>query len=314
MLTGFGSLETAQESIRTGVQGYLTKPVDCDRLYSVVEESIRCKAKERVDSARCHKLEEELKLDKQKLDSMKDELTTLITHELRTPVAVISESFSLLKDATAGVPSDGIEAFSEKEKKRLFEFLERGHRRLVTVIEDISYFIDLKNRVASVRKSEVILNDFLEGCFAAFERLLSDTRATLKKRFYAPRLSVLIDKEKFLDCLARIIYNAAHNNPDGVEIALKLSCVDKTEEGGKALSYARVEICDDGKGIEEEKLKHLFDPFTVGNIHQHDKGIGLGLAICKEVIGLHDGNIRVENKQGGGLAVAIEIPLAKEQS
>jgi len=309
LLTGYGSLESAQEAIKTGVQGYLTKPVDFDKLHAEVEHGLAQIAESRLDAQRYRKLAEELKNDKNRLDSMKEELTTLISHELRTPVAVISESFSLLKDAVVVPDSEKIRTFTDADKQRLFEFLERGHRRLITLIENISYYMNLKNKAVTLKHSEVILNDFLDESFQGFERLLSGSNAILKKEFAQERLKASLDKEKFLDVLARIINNAVRHNPEGVEIILKLSTATSPGKDAADSKYAKVEISDNGKGIEKEVLERIYNPFNVGNIKEHGRGTGLGMAICKEVVELHGGKINVANRKEKGAIISIELPL-----
>lgn len=308
LLTGFGSLETAQEAIKTGIQGYLTKPIDLEKLYATVAENLERAAAGKKEASRYRKLEEEIKKDKERLDSMKADLTSLINHELRTPVAVISESLSLLKDAVTPFSEEKVKTFSDIDKQHLFDFLERGHRRLVTVIEDIGYYMNLKNKVTRLNTSEVVLNDFLETSFAGFQRLIAGSNQTIKKEFTDEKLNVEIDKEKFLDMLARIINNAARHNPDGVDIAIRLSAARAAAKDGRETDFAKIEISDNGRGLAEEGLEDIFKPFSVGDLSTHAKGIGVGLAISKEVIDLHRGVISINNQKGAGAVVTIEIP------
>ena len=302
LLTGYGSLATAQEAIKSGIQGYLTKPMDLDKVEETVEHALSQTAVRKFDSEHYHQLEAELRQDRQKLDSMKENLTTLISHELRTPVAVISESFSLLKDALIMPTGEKFKTFSDEDKKRLFEFLEKGRRRLITVIEDISYYMSLKNRAVSLKLREVVLNEFLEDNLTGFSRLISGTKSTLKNEFSRDKIRAEIDKERFLDCLARLVHNASHHNPQGAEIVLKLS---------GSQDSAIIEVRDNGTGFKKELLDNIFDPFSAGFARGHTRGIGLGIAICKEVLELHKGNIYLENQEGMGAVATVKIPRAE---
>jgi len=308
LLTGYGSLASAEEAIITGVQGYLEKPVELEKLKAAVDDSVQKFASRKSDANRYKQLEQQLEIDRQKLDAMRLDLTTLISHELRTPVAVIAESFSLLKDIIAS-PSEGKQGkFSEEDKERLFEFLEHGHRRLVALIEDISYFMNLKNRLTPLQTSEIELNGFLDASFSAFEHLISGSNASLKKELSKDKYLVSIDKEKFLDLLARIINNCMRHNPQAVDITLKSSFEMKSGSGKKEDGFAKIEIIDNGRGIEKELIDMLFHPFTVANMNQHTNGIGLGFAISREIVELHSGRISVANRGQKGVIVTIEVP------
>ena len=143
LLTGYGSLETAQQAIKIGIHEYLTKPVELEKLHKSIEGALQHSAKTKADPEYHHKLAKALEEEKERLDSLQKEIITIINHELRTPLAVISESFNSLKDKL-NIPSDEkIKAMSEQEKQYLVSAFEKGRRRLINVIEDLSYYMDL---------------------------------------------------------------------------------------------------------------------------------------------------------------------------
>lgn len=308
MLTGYGSLDTAQEAIKIGVYDYLTKPVDLEKLSQSLNEGLIKMAEQKKNFEYYLKLKKETEDNKQRLNSMKDELMTLISHELRTPLTVILDAFSLLKE-TMMVPSEEkMQAIKEEDKEFIFKAIEDGHSRLNKIIEEINYYMALKREDIVLNKTKVNLSSFLEENFEGFIHLIANKKAHLKKEFTEKEQLVSIDKEKFLDVLSRLIHNSAYHNPEGVEIVLKLSSIKRKKEESPQENWTKIEVCDNGRGMEAKVLENIFSPFSVGNIDYHTEGIGLSLPICQKVIQLHNGTIKVDSRQGKGTKVSIELP------
>jgi signal transduction histidine kinase len=301
VLTGYGELDTAQEAIRIGVHDYLTKPVDLVKLQESVEQGLKQVEEKRKDVEYYFKIKKEAELDKQRLDSMKDEFMTLISHELRTPVTVISENLSLLRDSVMMPEDKEVLKLSDEQKKDLISGMDKGRRRLIGVIDDISYYMRLTKSGVKLNKSRVALNKFLEQNFDGLKHLIPSDKFTLKKDFIQEELTADIDKERFLDVLSRLINNSIQHNLGGAEIVLRLS---------SEKNFVRIEVCDNGQGFPREILDNIFTSFSVGDIMHHGKGIGLGLSISKKVVELHGGRISVASQEGKGARVTIELPTA----
>jgi len=281
LLTGYGSLGTAREAIKIGVDDYLLKPVQLEELLKSIDKALGKK-----------KDPEYYLILKKDLDKTKDELLTLISHELRTPVSIISESFDLLKDSPS---DDKIKELNDKQRNSLFKNIESAQHRLNSIIEDLTYYISFGKEEVTLNKNRVVLNDFLESNFKVFKELVSKSKSVLKKNFSKSNQVADIDSEKILDLLSRLIHNAIFHNPDGVEVVISLS------------SSGRIEVFDNGKGIDDKILDSIFEPFKVGDIDHHSKGIGISLAICKKIVNIHSGDIKIESKIGKGTKVTIDL-------
>jgi len=283
LLTGYASLETAQQAIKIGINDYMTKPVDLEKLQESIEEGLQRSAKQRKNADYYRSLEEEVNKGKEDLESMKRELILLISHELKTSVTIISEGFSLLKD-TISVPEDKeVNGLSDDKKEKIFAVIERGRRRLIEVIDNLNYYMTLSKGEVILKRSKVELGSFLETNSGGLQQLISERKSSLKQALAQEEQAVNIDKEKFLDLLSRIVHNAAYHNPQGTEITLKTSIIKKEDK-----EFVEIEICDNGKGIDKEILDKIFIPFSIGDMVHHSKGIGLGLSICKKVVELHE--------------------------
>lgn len=82
---------------------------------------------------------------------------------------------------------------------------------------------------------------------------------------------------------------------------------EKEPRSGSGLGYVRVEVCDTGPGIPDEKLSSIYDPFYTT---KGERGTGLGLAICQKIIETHKGTITAANRPGGGAVFTVRIPLS----
>jgi len=312
LLTGQGALKTAQQAIKIGIHDYLTKPVELEELNSSIQKGLKLAAEKKKDADYYQKLEGRIRANKDSLDSAKNELIALISHELITPLNVVTSAFDLLKDATQLPSPAEMQTLSKDQKKGLFENIEGGHRRLATIIEDFTDYLSLAKSEVSLNKEIVDLNTVLSSSFESFKDLIGEYKADLKLELAEESLRVEITKEKIVDVLERLIHNSAYHNPAGTDIVLKTSSSDKNFEG-KDLRVVKLEVCDNGKGIKKSLLKDIFNPFNIGDIYHHSKGLGLGLCICKRVIELHDADIKVVSSEGKGTKLVIEFPAASEK-
>ncbi len=129
---------------------------------------------------------------------------------------------------------------------------------------------------------------------------------------------VEIDKGQFSQVVQNIILNARHAMPKGGKIfitcrnipsaeAINLKLSNGASNGGK---YVEIAITDEGTGIPEENLNHIFDPYFTTK----DNGTGLGLAICYSIIKNHGGTIRVKSEVGRGTTFFIYIPATEKSA
>lgn len=105
------------------------------------------------------------------------------------------------------------------------------------------------------------------------------------------------DENLMRRCISNLIFNALIHNSEGTEVV-----VDIRNQG-----RINIEIRDNGKGIDEEDIRKLFNRYYRGTNTESHKGSGLGMSIAKEVIEAHGGNIFVESELGKGTSIKIEL-------
>jgi two-component system phosphate regulon sensor histidine kinase PhoR len=110
------------------------------------------------------------------------------------------------------------------------------------------------------------------------------------------------DRESVMEAIINLLDNAIKYSPDTKEITLATEKDDK---------WVVVSVADKGVGIEDKKLKQIFDKFyrvTQGDIY-HTQGAGLGLSIVKHIMGAHSGQVQVDSKPGKGSTFKLMFPI-----
>jgi signal transduction histidine kinase len=119
---------------------------------------------------------------------------------------------------------------------------------------------------------------------------------------------ILVEMDEVLiqRLLANIISNAVDASRLGSSIYIEIQRISKTEHGNE---WLRVRVVDSGEGIRPEDLSKVFTPyFTTKNRGDHERGFGLGLAICRRIVHLHNGNLNITSQLGKGTTVQIDLP------
>jgi two-component system sensor histidine kinase BaeS len=223
----------------------------------------------------------------QREETLRQHLISNIAHELRTPLTVTKAHLEAL--------TDGVVEPDEKEIKGLSSEIER----LITLVEGIE---DLTKAEASffrqAEQEEVELRGLLKAITRTMGPVFSEKGLGLTFADREP-LEVLTDAGKLETILRNIITNAVRH----------------TDDGGVSLDWGKagkerffMEIRDTGRGIEEKDLDRIFDRFYKG---EGSGGIGLGLAIAKELAGIMGGGIEVSTRPGEGAAFRVVLPMGR---
>ena len=228
----------------------------------------------------------------QERNRLKRQLTNNINHELKTPVASIQVCLETLLS--------GIN-LSEEKRQELIERCYAHNDRLRRLLNDVSLITRMEDGSALIGKERVVINDIIDEVAKELEMLPEDERLLLHTDFSD---EVIIDGNPSL--IGSIFRNLTENAiaySEGRNIYISL-----LENNDK---LCRIRFEDDGKGVEQKHLSHLFERFyRVDKGRSRQKGgTGLGLAIVKHAVQSHGGTITVTNRPNGGLR--FEFTLSK---
>ena len=228
----------------------------------------------------------------QERNRLKRQLTNNINHELKTPVASIQVCLETLLS--------GIN-LSEEKRQELIERCYANNDRLRRLLNDVSLISRMEDGSALIGKERVVINDKIDEVAKELEMLPEDERLLLHTDFGD---EVVIDGNPSL--IGSIIRNLTENAfaySEGRNIYISL-----LENNDK---LCRIRFEDDGKGVEQKHLSHLFERFyrVYKGRSRQKGGTGLGLAIVKHAVQFHGGAIIVTNRPNGGLR--FEFTLSK---
>ena len=228
----------------------------------------------------------------QERNRLKRQLTNNINHELKTPVASIQ---ICLETLLSGI------SLSEEKRQELIERCYANNDRLRRLLNDVSLITRMEDGSALIGKERVVINDIIDEVAKELDMLPEDERLLLHTDFSD---EVIIDgNQSLIGSIFRNLTENAIAYSEGRNIYISL-----LENNDK---LCRIRFEDDGKGVEQKHLSHLFERFyRVDKGRSRQKGgTGLGLAIVKHAVQFHGGTIIVTNRPNGGLR--FEFTLSK---
>lgn len=253
-------------------------------------------------SGALEKQSEELK----KMDKIKSRFFANISHEFRTPLTLI---LGLAKKQKNNAKSPPL--------ARDTDTTIRNANRLLQLINQL---LDLSKLESGELKLQASKGDFLlfvKNATAQFESLASNKNIkltlnghTLNATFKEDSIEMYFDKEKMHKVVNNLLSNAVKFTPDGEQINVEVEPVDHQVDEPALVSLS---IINTGTTIPEDKLPYLFDRFfqVDASSNREFEGTGIGLALVKELVELHHGQVKVKSKMNK-TSFTMEIPLKQD--
>jgi two-component system CheB/CheR fusion protein len=239
-------------------------------------------------------LENELKASSER-ESKRDVFLGTIAHEMRNPLSPLKTAVQLMR----------MQAVDAAAMDRPLQVMERQLGLLERLVEDL---VDVA-RVSSGKMSisyerieyQTLLNDAVDSCATA-----AQFKGIAIHRSLPPLpIEIEVDARRMQQVFVNLLNNAVKFTPQGGDVWLTAT-VDQTH----FICYMK----DSGKGIEPEMLPKIFDVFTQAESGRADRGagLGIGLALVKEIVSLHQGTVEVRSEgEGKGSEFTVRIPLRR---
>ncbi len=235
---------------------------------------------------------EELK----ELDKLKDDFLSNTSHELRTPInGIIGIADSMIDGAAGALPPKAIQNLS---------MIVFSGRRLSNLVNDILDFSKLKHRNIELQIKPVEIKVVTEVVLTLSKPLVGHKRIEIINNIREDFV-VEADENRVQQILHNLISNAIKFTDSGtVEISATVES-----------NHLVITVSDTGIGISPAKIDLVFRPFEQadGSISREYGGTGLGLSITKQLVELHNGEIRVQSVLGQGTKASFTLPLSKEK-
>ena len=227
------------------------------------------------------------------LDRLKSDFVSMISHELRSPLASLSAALELLTSITG----------DQEEAQRTLQIARANERRLTRLTEDILSVSRIEAGQMRVSCEPVTLGPLLKRVVRLAQMAAKQHQLILKLPERLP--FVLADHSKVEIIASNLVINAINYSPDGGRVLIKVE--------GPIADEVVVSVMDEGLGIPEEHLDRVFDRFYRVDTSDGRRvyGHGLGLYITKQLIELQGGRIWVQSLEGRGSCFSFSLPVAQ---
>jgi two-component system, NtrC family, sensor histidine kinase GlrK len=235
------------------------------------------------------------------LDRLKSDFISNITHDLKTPLASITEANQLMLDGAAGETT--------AQQQRLLGIIREDSARLTRLISSV---IDLAKMESGILNYDLLPADI---CLLTLEAVESVRFLASSKKIaiaFQPDRSLpqlLIDDDKMRQALINLLSNAIKFTPAGGTVTVSIARTDQHPAEFASRQAVMISITDTGVGIVDADLPRIFEKFFRGSAGSVGKGSGLGLTIAHHIVQAHGGLIWAASMPGSGSTFYVLLPI-----
>ena len=221
-------------------------------------------------------------------EKLQTEFISSISHELRTPLTAI----------TGWAETMAFDENMSDDSRKGLEIITREASRLTKMVEDLLEFTRIQDGRFTLRMGVINLPELVENTLFTYSELFKQAGMTVS---YEPPEEdypdIPGDEERLSQVLLNLLDNACKYGRSGkkIEVALKRTEVSQA-----------VSIRDHGPGVPADELPKIKNRFYKGS--SKERGNGIGLAVCEEIVSRHNGKLMIYNAEGGGLLVTVTLP------
>jgi signal transduction histidine kinase len=233
------------------------------------------------------------------LDQVKNRFFANVSHELRTPLTLLLAPLeSLLQCGKAKF--DG-------ETRELLATMQANSMRLLKLINDLLDLVRMESGRMAVKRESLAVEEFIRGLVNEVRKTAEDKKIRLETTVDQRVGTVLADSDKLEKILLNLIFNALKFTPAGGTIR-----VTADRQDGELVFRVK----DTGVGISGQKLPFIFDRFWQGDTsaQRQYQGVGIGLALVKELVEVQGGKVEVESRVEEGTQIAVRFPYVEAKS
>ncbi|MCY1723090.1 ATP-binding protein [Prolixibacteraceae bacterium Z1-6] len=236
------------------------------------------------------------------LDMLKLKFFTNISHEIRTPLTLILGPLNkLIKNEV-----------SPAEIKENLQLMHRNANNLDRLINQLLDFRKLQTGNLKLNLTEADIVRFIETLVHSFNDFAEEKQVSLKFTTLKKKLTAVFDHDKIEKIINNLLSNAFKFTSPGGSVSVTLSLVFNSDDDfhttNKDNQFIEITVKDTGRGIPPQNLKKIFNRFFQSDEEDGNSGAGIGLALVKELVKLHKGEIFVSSKTGMGTKFTIRIP------
>jgi len=295
VMTGYATIETAIKAMKGGAYDFILKPLSLTQIQAVVT---RCAEKIELQNKNSELSEANRKL--RELNEMKRKFLAITSHEMRTPVCSISGYIDLLEFSLNGEIKDNPGSILAEIRSTLMEFND--------IIDEMYDLASADRGGLNIIKEEFDLVDCINLIKKKYLPVIKKRKLNTVFNLQKGVLLFNGDKRRIKQAVKELFENAIKFTPDGGKIEIELFSSE---------NEIKILVKDTGIGIPSDKVKKIFKSFyEVQDSLYHftsssdfmGGGLGIGLALVKEIISSHGGSIDVETRINKGSTFIITLP------
>ena len=289
-----GSGDTARRfrGYEAGAVDFIQKPIEPDILRSKANVFFELYNQRRQIAKQRDSLAA-MGLELQAADAQKNRFLAVLAHELRNPIMALVAGLRLLerREGTDAVPE-------------IRSAMNRSLSHMTRLVEDLLDISRIEQGKISLRHEELLLQDVIGFAIETVQPIIDSAEHRLHLALPDDPVRLRGDHARVTQIVGNLISNAARYTPNGGDIRVSLRSEDR---------WAKIEIADNGIGIAPEQQGRIFDIFAQvapdGRMNQ--EGLGIGLALVKQLVELHGGRILLtRSAPGEGSSFEVWLPLA----
>lgn len=227
------------------------------------------------------------------ISRLKSEFVSNVSHELKTPLALIR---------MFGETLDSGIVTNEKDRQKFYSIIRKESERLTHLINNVLDFsrMDAGGKEYNFRETDLV--EVVRNSLEAYKFQISDNGFDIESELPYEPINLKIDKDAIAQVLLNLLNNAVKYSDEKKYLLVKVS---------RNTTSALISVTDHGVGISKEDLKKIFDKFyRVSTVRTKEtRGSGLGLTLAKHIVEAHGGTIEVESEVGKGSRFTVSIPL-----
>jgi len=297
ILTGRGadSIAVGDAVAMLGNVTLLERPMRVTALLSAIRASLRARARQYETRAHLAALERARDAEADAVRH-KDEFLAMLAHELRNPLAPIRNALHVLSMDDA----------DPERRSALRSTMGRQVDHMVRLVDDLMQASRVSRGNIELCRRAIDLRDALRSAVELSTPLINAGCYKLRMDMSDTPLTVCADHVRLTQVFSNLLNNAAKYGRPGGRIWVRAFAMENAVE---------IEVADDGTGIEADVLPHVFDLFTQGRRDRHrlQDGLGIGLALVKQLVEQHDGHVEVHSEgRDRGTRVLVRLPALTE--
>ena len=233
------------------------------------------------------------------LDRRKDEFLAMLSHELRNPLAALSNAVQLLRLQKSEAPL----------QQQARHVIERQLGQLTHLVDDLLEVSRITTGRVQLRQQQIALSGIVERAVETAQPLIDQRRHQLQVSLPLEPVFLLGDAARLEQVLVNLLTNAAKYTDEGGRIWLSVEAADAAEAA--AVPMVVIKVRDTGMGIAPELLPHIFDLFTQADrsLDRSQGGLGIGLCLVQRLVELHGGSVEAHSVLGQGSEFVVRLPL-----